>query len=336
MVEDNNMRLPENARAEEISKRFLDLASNLGGDIALYCICAVLNLPVYPKKSVPRWEDYLEFLDGLQKQESFIDGETDVETVIAEGASEQERWERDWGYGDPDSPYTAQDYKRLDGIFRMYSTRLDAAGGMDAQQEDTLRNCSRMALLRDKCIAKGDKDSAAIANTMNRMIQENLAAENLRKKDAKPIEKARVDGIIDAMQQKYGATADMTKDEFLEIFYKWCHSKGYPETVDAAEHAMLSIINTMRANNDLPDIPELPKEARLSEYEDEFAKIPNETELEVYSYLNIKRNDGKVYSDEEHRFPEDTEQDVASFSGQSSQIMRTPEAVSDWGSEGFD
>ena len=159
------MQIPENAKAEEISRRFLELAGNIGGDVALYCICATLNLPVDTSQAVPTWEAYLEYLEGLSSQETFIDGETDVETVLADGASEQERWERDWGYGDPDNPYTVQDYKSLDGIFRMYSTRLDSAGGMDAQQEDTLRSCSRMALLRDKCIAKGDKDSAAIAST---------------------------------------------------------------------------------------------------------------------------------------------------------------------------
>ena len=315
------MQIPENARAEEISKRFLELAGNIGGDVALYCICATLNLPVDTSQAVPTWEAYLEYLEGLPRQESFIDGETDVETVLADGASEQERWERDWGYGDPDNPYTVQDYKSLDGIFRMYSTRLDSAGGMDAQQEDTLRSCSRMALLRDKCIAKGDKDSAAIASTMNKMIQDNLAAENLRKKDAKPIETARVDGIIDAMQKKYGVGAELTKDQFMELFFKWCRSKHYPETVDAAEHAMLSIINTMRENNDLPDIPTLPEQAKMGDYAHEFAPEPNEQEQEVYEYLNLTRNDGWT--------PEKTAEEPAPK-------VRRDEVYSDFGREGFD
>lgn len=316
------MTIPQRAREAEVSSRFLELAGNVGGDVALFCICATLNLPVDTEQPVPTWEAYLDYLEGLPRQESFIDGETDVETVIADGASEQERWERDWGYGDPDNPYTVQDYKSLDGIFRMYSMRLDAAGGMDAQQEDTLRNCSRMALLRDKCIAKGDKDSASIAQTMNKMIQENLAAENLRKKDAKPIEAARVDGIIDAMQKRYGiGGADLTKEQFLEIFFKWCRSKRYPETVDAAEHAMLSIINTMRENDDLPDIPELPAHARMGDYAHEFAKEPNEQEREVYEYLNLTRNDGWT--------PAETAEDPPPK-------VRRDEVYSDFGREGFD
>ena len=315
------MKLPENARAEEISKRFLELAGNIGGDVALYCICATLNLPVDTSQAVPTWEAYLEYLEGLPRQESFIDGETDVETVLADGASEQERWERDWGYGDPDNPYTVQDYKSLDGIFRMYSTRLDSAGGMDAQQEDTLRSCSRMALLRDKCIAKGDKDSAAIASTMNKMIQDNLAAENLRKKDAKPIETARVDGIIDAMQKKYGVGAELTKEQFMELFFKWCRSKHYPETVDAAEHAMLSIINTMRENNDLPDLPVLPQPAKMGHYAHEFAPEPNAPDQQGYEYLNLTRNDGWT--------PEQAVEEPAPK-------VRRDEVYSDFGREGFD
>lgn len=270
----------------------MDLAGIIGGDMALFCLCGALNLPLYIDEAVPTWEAYLSILEKKQKQESFIDGETDAQTVMARGASEQERWERDWGTGDPDNPYTAKDYKTLDSIFRTYSVRLDAAGGMDAQQEDTLRYCSSMRLLRDKCIAKGDKESIEKAAKLDKMIQDGFSAENLRKKDAKPIETARVDGIIDQMQKRYGVGAELTKTQFLEIFYKWCHSKRYPETVDAAEHAMMAIINTMRTNNDLPELPELPREAEMKAFAEEFAAEPNEQEQEVYAHLNLTRNDG--------------------------------------------
>lgn len=286
------MILPEAATTEYAKSRFMDLASVVGGDIALYCLCATYNLPVDATVSVPTWDAYLDILRKKSAVESFIDGETDVEVVIANGASEMERWENEWGEGDPDNPYTTKDYKNLDAKFRTYSARLDAAGGMDAQQEDTLRNCARMALLRDKSIARGNKESIEKAAKLDKMIQDNFASENLRKKDAKPIETARVDGIIDAMQKKYGVTAEMTKEQFLEVFYKWCHNKSYPETVDAAEHAMLSIINTMRENGDMPALPELPQSARFSEYGDEFASEPNEMEEDAYEYLGLKRKGG--------------------------------------------
>ena len=320
------MEIPQRAYDNEISERFLDLASVVGGDIALYCICAALNLPVYTDSSVPTWEAYLKVLAGKKRQASFIDGETDVQTILLSGASEQERWERDWGTGDPNSPYTVQDYKTLDSIFRTYSARLDAAGGMDAQQEDTLRYCSSMRLLRDKCIARGDKESIQKAATLDKMIQDGFASENLRKKDAKPIENARVDGIIDAIQKKYGVGAEMTKAQFLEIFYKWCRSKRYPETVDAAEHAMLAVINTMRANNDLPETPVLPENAKMGEYANEFAEEPNETEQDVYEYLNLTRNDGWT--------PEKAAEKKAAEAPEVP--VRQETVFSEWGREGFD
>lgn len=315
------MQIPDRAKEADIADRFADLAGIVGGDMAIYCLCGALNLPVYIDEPVPTWGAYLSILEKKQRQESFIDGETDAQTVLARGASEQERWERDWGYGDPDNPYSAQDYKTLDSIFRTYSARLDAAGGMDAQQEDTLRHCSRMALLRDKSIAKGDKESVSKAATLDKMIQDNLSAENLRKKDAKPIETARVDGIIDAMQKRYGVGAELTKEQFLDIFFKWCRSKRYPETVDAAEHAMLAIINTMRENNDLPDLPILPEQAKMDAYAQEFAEEPNEQEQEVYEYLNLTRNDGWT--------PEQSAKEPAPK-------VRRDEVYSDFGREGFD
>lgn len=317
------MEIPQRAYDKDVSERFLDLAGVVGGDIALYCICAALNLPVYTDTPVPTWEAYLKILESEKRQASFIDGETDVQTILLSGASEQERWERDWGTGDPEHPYTVQDYKTLDSIFRTYSFRLDAAGGMDAQQEDTLRYCASMRLLRDKCIAKGDKESIQKAATLDKMIQDGFASENLRKKDAKPIETARVDGIIDAIQKKYGVSAEMTKGQFLELFYKWCRSKRYPETVDAAEHAMLSIINTMRANNDLPEMPSLPEEAKMGEYANEFAVEPNETEQDVYEYLNLTRNDGWT--------PE-----KAAEKKTAEEPVRKETVFSEWGREGFD
>lgn len=288
------MILPAEATTQQTKDRFTDLASIVGGDLALYCFCAVFDLPVNLSKPVHTWEDYCERLTNAKQTYTFEDGVTDIYKLLERGQSEMERWLVDWGEGDPDKPYTAKDYKILDSIFRTYSSRLEAAGGMDAQQEDTLRHCSRMALLRDKNIAKGTKESVEKAAKLDKMIQDNLGSENLRKKDAKPIESAKVDGIVDAMQKKYGLGAEMTKDQFLAAFYKWCHSHNYPETLDAAEHCMMAIINTTRANNDLPEISEVPQMVSdLRFYETEFAAEPNDLEEEAYDYLGIQRKDSK-------------------------------------------
>lgn len=282
--------MPNAVKTEEANKRYIDLATDLGGDLALFCMCAVYNLPLNLSKPVPTWESYIERLENAKETYTFSDGVTDIYKALERGRTEEERWKQEWGVGDPDNPYTAKDYKNLDIIFRTYSARLEAAGGMDAQQEDTLRHCSRMALLRDKCVARGDRVSINNAQRLDKMIQDNLSSENLRKKDAKPIETAKADGIVDALQKKYGRGMELTKDQFLEIFFKWCHSKQYPETVDAAEQSLMAIINTTRANNDLPELLEYPEDVRkLEEYANEFADEPNEMEDEAYAYLHLMR-----------------------------------------------
>lgn len=287
------MILPANATEKTYNDRFLDLASIVGGDIALFCFCGVFNLPLDITEEAQDWFSYCEKLKNKKGAPTFIDGETDIETVLEQGMSEMERWRLIWGEGNPNKPYTPQDYKFLDNLFKTYSARLDAAGGMDAQQEDTLRDCCKSRLLADKSRALGTADGVAIYTKLNKTIQDNLSSENLRRKDAKPIETARADGIIDALQKKYNVGMELNKDQACEVFYKWLRERQYPETLDAAEQALMAIINTTRANNDLPELPEMPAEVReLENYESEFAVIPNEMEEEAYRYLGITRGNG--------------------------------------------
>ena len=132
----------------------------------------------------------------------------------------------------------------------------------------------------------------AIYTKLNKTIQDNLSSENLRRKDAKPIETARADGIIDALQKKYGVGMELNRDQACEVFYKWLRERQYPETLDAAQQAIMAIINTTRANNDLPELPEMPAEVKaLESYESEFAVIPNEMEEDAYQYLGLTRKD---------------------------------------------
>lgn len=286
------MILPENATGEIVNQRFLDLASIVGGDIALFCFCAFLNLPLDMSEETTDWESYCQRLLEKPGAPNFIDGEVDIEVVLENSQTEWYRWRLIWGEGNPDNPYTAQDYRFLDALFKTYSARLEAGGGMDAQQEDTLRDCCKSRLLADKSRALGTKEGVEIYTKLNKTIQDNLSSENLRRKDAKPIETARVDGIIAALQKKYGVGMELSKDQACEIFFKWTKSHRYPETLDAAEQAMMAIINTTRANNDLPELPDIPKDVRaLENYQSEFAIIPNEMEDEAYKYLGIERRD---------------------------------------------
>ena len=254
--------------------------------VAFFCFCAAHNVPYRTDIETDDWEIYLKHLKE-EDHAGFAQGETSVDVAIEQGMVDEERWKHQWGVGDEAHPYTKDDYIHLDDNFRRYAARLNAAGGYDLQQEDVLRHCSRLALLRDQCVARGDKESVDKAAKLDKMIQDNLAAENLRKKDAKPIESARVDGIVDALRKKYGVGMELTQEQAAEVCARWMSSHHYPVTMDAVEHALLSIINCTRGNNDLDALSELPRYARFDPFSGEFDSSPSLTEQESYSYLGV-------------------------------------------------
>lgn len=272
--------------------RYINLTNIIGEDMARFALCAAFNVAYFPDIDCVSFEDYCDQVEGKK----FRDGM--VSTLQEEKADiiQQEKWKKKWGTGDKTRPYTVDDYIQLDQIFDTYAARLEKSGGMDEWQEDTLRSCTRMRLESDKCLAKGGKDNIDMASKLNKMIQDQLASEQLRKRDEKPIGIAQITGITQAMAKKFGVGVEMTTEEAIEICSKWLVSHKYPHTIDAAEHMMLAIINTTRENNDMPTFAELPEEARFPEsMESEFEVEPTEAENEAYEYLNINRGTPKMY-----------------------------------------
>lgn len=266
--------------------RYINLSNQIGEETARFCMCAAFNYAYDPDIDCVSFEDYVDQI-GNRK---FRDGMMQMEQQIDVTDAEMRKWKAVWGIGDKSKPYSVEDYQKLDQTFETYAARLEKAGGMDALQEDTLRSCSKMRLEADKALVKGGKDNIAIASTLSKMIQEQLASEQLRKRDEKPIGIAKLDGIVEALARKYGSGAELTYEEATKICSQWLLSHKYPHTMDAAEHMLLAIINTTRQNNDMPIMPELPEEAKFPEsMESEFAEKPNEAEKEAYEYLNITR-----------------------------------------------
>lgn len=273
----------------DIRDRWDALAEKIGPDAATYCICAAADVPYNPKIQAKNWGVYIQKLKN-KATVGFLKGETDPQSVFKRGMGEMERWQAEWGIGDPDNNYTPTDYRRLDEILRTLSAR--NAGGMDAQQEFTLRYCAQLALLREKSFVKGDKESVAKAKDLDKMVNDNLAAENLRKKDEGPETTARIDGIVEAIKKKHGFGVELTKEQATEMCAKWLISHNYSCTRDAAEQAILAIINASRVNSDLPTMPELPKEFGLSDFDHEFQKPTSAVrarEKSVYDYLGLAR-----------------------------------------------
>lgn len=287
--------MEKDGNPSKLDIRYNQLVEIIGKDVALFSLCAVLNVAYDPDVDYVSWEDYREQMNGKR----FKDGTLKVKTKSPDSVEMKEIWRNKWGIGNEEKPYTVEDYQTLDETFETYASRLKRAGGMDALQEDTLKVCSRMRLEADKALAKGGKDNISIASTLNKLIQDNLSSEQLRKKDAKPIETARVDGIVEAVTKKYGVSIEMTRDEAVEMCCMWLKTHHYPMTMDAAEHVLLSIINCTRNNNDLPEYAELPDEYRFEDaLKYEFEDKPNIDEKEAYEYLGLQRRDLEPYKKE--------------------------------------
>ena len=189
-----------------------------------------------------------------------------------------------WGSGATGKQYSTEDYNRLDELFSTYSARLVSAGGYDTQQEYILRLCCRMTMDMEKMLAAGQVDKA---QKLNKMIQENLASENLRKKDAKPMEEFRLDSWADALEEagltKNGKRCD--PDEMFRILFG--RPPKYPYTKDAVEQMILINENRMRSNDGLPELPVLPDDMRLEDTLEEFEEEQGSREQEAYEKLGL-------------------------------------------------
>lgn len=199
---------------------------------------------------------------------------------------------RAWGTGGKQSPYTNEDYAELDRLYAAFSSRTKGQS-VDTQQEYILRDCARMELQKQKYIQAKDIGSA---QKLNAMIQTNLASENLRKKDEKPLDDLRFDGIADAIERKFGIDPNqiLTKEQAVEICCKWFMSHRYPYTLDCAHKMTLAIINATRINNEEPPLLDLPEELDFTDDFGEFAKKPNEAEKDAYEYLGLVRDPPKI------------------------------------------
>lgn len=294
------------------------LASATSESLAYFYCCIKYDLP-FDLDCVPRdgtksrWTAYRNNLrrKGLDRNKRngnprvFLDGLTDITAVFGErldsgeftravtieqnardGKQGTKRQRAEWGeLGD----LTSDDYDRLDELFETFSARAKSTGSMDEQAEYTLRTVSRMSLSMEKALAAGKIDTV---NKLNKAIQDNLAAESLRKKDEKPVAEVRIDNIVDALEKagmvKKGKILPL--EELLDVLVKFMRRNKYGQTVDAAEHCLWYIYNTMARNDGYEEAHDITKAMRIpAENQGEFAETPNEAEIEAYQEFGIVR-----------------------------------------------
>ena len=275
-------------------RRFKYLAEDVGDDIALFCFCAVFNMEYDDKVRFKTFEEY-----WAQKHETTFDsGEMNIKNILRKKMTDHERWVSIWGNGGDKNPYTDDDYRRLDELFDTYADRQLKAGGMDVQAEYVLRSTCQDQLFAEKCRARGTKEDIQMYTQINKTIQDRLAAEQLRKKDEKPVEDIRIDSIVDALERAGMARRGklLSLEEVQEALLRRLGALGgepshkYPYTLDAADQMIYMIANNMYANDNLPEISELPEELTFDEnVACEFADAPNVKEQETYKQLGLVR-----------------------------------------------
>lgn len=296
-------------------ERYNAIARATSDSLALFYCCIEFDRP-FDMLAVPKEPDvgekWIAYLDNLRLKKldvrrgeplGFLDGLTDITKIFGEGLTAGEftkavgneksarnrkvgtaQQRKNWGENSAKNPYTSEDYDELDRIYEALSSDLMAAGGVSVKQEFILRDCAKMTLDRDKMRAIGQYDKAA---KLNKMVQDNLSSEGLRKRDAKPIDDLRIDGIVDRLEKagllKNGKQC--SPDEMFEILFH--RRPKYSYTKDAAEQILLYIANTTRVNDGLSELPTLPPDMRLRDDLGEFAEEPDEQEKESYKELGI-------------------------------------------------
>lgn len=296
-------------------ERYDAIARATSDSLALFYCCIEFDRP-FDMLAVPKepgvGEKWIAYLDNLRLKKldtrrgeplGFLDGLTDITKIFGEGLTAGEftkavgneksarnrkvgtaQQRKNWGENSAKNPYTSEDYDELDRIYEALASDLMAAGGVSVKQEFILRDCAKMTLDRDKMRAIGQYDKAA---KLNKMIQENLSSEGLRKRDAKPIDDLRIDGIVDRLEKagllKNGKQC--SPDEMFEILFH--RRPKYSYTKDAAEQILLYMANTTRVNDGLSELPTLPPDMRLRDDLGEFAEEPDEQEKETYKELGI-------------------------------------------------
>lgn len=311
--------LPMDAEKQQAYYELLE--EEVGESLAFFYCCIRFDKP-FDMKAIPaksakeKWTSYCEKLEkkGLAKTKGggeygFLDGLTDINRIFGTGLAKGEfsravdleksardgkngtkRQVADWGEGGEKSHYTTEDYNEFDRIYNALCADFGGEQAVSAKQQLILRNVAKWTKQMNDAAELGQIDKA---KKLSSMIQENLASENLRKKDTKPVEDLRLDGIVDRLEKaglmKNGKQC--TPDEaFQLIFGRPCK---YTYTADAAEKMLLAIINQSRINDGLPELVELPEDATIEDELGEFAEEPNEAEQEAYEKMGLLRKHKK-------------------------------------------
>ena len=302
---------------------FNRLAKTEGRFIALFHTCAALDIPVKPIvldgidfESVD--EPFMTYINALSesgqdikrgKVLGFADGVTSLSNLFGNDLShkdfaerirrEKEKIAKQVGTEEQREKFgvlpiykgLAMSNELYDELDRLYSIRESAYKGQDltSQQMATLIKVAKNDAIYDHLMRTG---LAKLATDIQKSTSQLLADENMRPKDKKPVEELRLDALVLALEEA-GLMENgdlLSYDELIEVMRdNFVKSKKYNQSLDVADQMILDVINSMRANADLPPIQDLPEEfAPVDEY-GEFEPEETEREKENKRFLGITK-----------------------------------------------
>lgn len=305
------------------SEMFNRLAKTEGRFVALFHICAALDIPVKPIvldgidfDSVD--EPFMTYINALSesgqdikrgKVLGFADGVASLSNLFGNDLShkdfaerirrEKEKIAKQVGTEEQREKFgilpiykgLAMSNELYDELDRLYSIRESAYKGQDltSQQMATLIKVAKNDAIYDHLMRTG---LAKLATDIQKSTSQLLADENMRPKDKKPVEELRLDALVLALEEA-GLMENgdlLTYDELIEVMRdRFVKSKKYNQSLDVADQMILDVINSMRANADLPYIQDLPEEfAPVDEY-GEFEPEETEREKENKRFLGITK-----------------------------------------------
>ena len=190
--------------------------------------------------------------------------------------AERMRYSAKWGEGRTD-----EQYKELQRTYD--SLAAEYKGAITPRMELNLRDISTWRLERSEAVAGGD---IASAKRLTEMIKTTMDSEAMKAGDAKPVEKFRVDSFVDALEKK-GLLRDGALLMEGVIHYIQNDKGNFTMSRDAIDAMMLSIVNAMRFNNGMTELPELTEELEIRDRLGEFVKQPSVQERNTMMELGM-------------------------------------------------
>ena len=310
----------------ECEQRLYDRISEnhgVGAYIGLFATCTARNVPFWPEK-LPKVADFLEIEDrwvwyneqiaeevhgenGLVR--GFFDGETNILAIfgtklsktdvakfieITQKHEEQMPGTRDqrerWGEGELCSnvPMTDKIYAELDRQYENWCGRYRGQT-ITPQLADSIVKICKWNMVTEHLVRIGEYISA---QKVQKMVDDLMASEQMRKKDEKPLESMRMDALVTALEHA-GVMENngfKTVPEIMEAFFhRFFKKKKFNYSVDAADHMIFDYYNNARMNADLPPVSELPSDLELEDELGEFELEPTEEEIKRERYAGLTK-----------------------------------------------